>query len=140
MGKAIPPHRPFTFCLADHPFRVSTARYTHRKRPDEMAEVAGLALGVIAMTSLFKDCVDLFLHFDSARNSDREYQFLDTKLDIERTLLLKWEERVRLTKHVRPFGQRFKILDLRGMDRRRLGSQRYQKCVGLSGTRTSSSA
>lgn len=62
-----------------------------------MAEAAGLALAVVAMTSLFKDCVDLFLYIDSARNSDREYQVLDTKLDIERTLLLQWAERVKLT-------------------------------------------
>lgn len=95
--RGAPRNLPFPSRLEDHPFRVSTAQYKHREHPDEMAEVAGLALGVIAMTSLFKDCVDLFLYFDSARNSDREYQFLDTKLDIERTLLLKWEERVRLT-------------------------------------------
>lgn len=62
-----------------------------------MAEAAGLTLAVVAMTSLFKDCVDLFLYIDSARNSDREYQILDTKLDIERTLLLQWAERVKLT-------------------------------------------
>lgn len=49
------------------------------------------------MTSLFKDCVDLFLYIDSAKNSDREYQVLDTKLDIERTLLVQWAERVKLT-------------------------------------------
>lgn len=49
------------------------------------------------MTSLFKDCVDLFLYIDSAKNSDREYQVLDTKLDIERTLFVQWAERVKLT-------------------------------------------
>lgn len=62
-----------------------------------MAEVAGLALGIVTLTSLFKDCVDLFVYIDSARNSSREYKILETKLDIERTLLLQWAERVRLT-------------------------------------------
>ena len=62
-----------------------------------MAEAAGLALGVLTLTSLFKDCIDLFLYIDSVRNSSREYQVLETKLDIERTLLLQWAERVRLT-------------------------------------------
>lgn len=62
-----------------------------------MAEAAGLTLAVVAMTSLFKDCVDLFLYIDSAKNSNREYQVLDTKLDIERTLLVQWAERVKLT-------------------------------------------
>lgn len=62
-----------------------------------MAEAAGLTLAVVAMTSLFKDCVDLFLYIESAKNSDREYQVLDTKLDIERTLLVQWAERIQLT-------------------------------------------
>lgn len=63
----------------------------------KMAEAAGLALGIVALTSLFKDCVDLFVYIESARNSSREYKILETKLDIERTLLLQWEQRVRLT-------------------------------------------
>lgn len=62
-----------------------------------MAEAAGLAIGMVAMTSLFKDCVDLFLYIDSAKNLNHEYQVLDTKLDIERTLLVQWAERVKLT-------------------------------------------
>lgn len=85
------------FHCVTHVFCIPAAQQTQRKRPHKMAEAAGLTLAVVAMTSLLKDCVDLFLYIDAARNSDRDYQVLDTKLDVERTLLLQWAERVRLT-------------------------------------------
>jgi hypothetical protein len=61
-----------------------------------MAEAAGLLLGVVALTSLFKDCVDLFSYFKSYQSLGRGYEILATKLDIEKTLLLHWACRVRL--------------------------------------------
>ncbi len=61
-----------------------------------MAEAAGLAIGVIALAGVFKDCVDLFDYFCASRSLGRDYELLETKLDIEKTLLLQWAERVRL--------------------------------------------
>jgi len=64
-----------------------------------MAEVAGLVLGVAGLAGLiglFRDTVDLFTLFADAHHVGRDYEILDTKLDIEKMLLLKWADRVRL--------------------------------------------
>ncbi|QKD53579.2 uncharacterized protein FOBCDRAFT_239360 [Fusarium oxysporum Fo47] len=52
-------------------------------------EVAGLTLGVVALASLFKDCVDLFSMITAARDLGRDAAILDTKLDVERMLFLQ---------------------------------------------------
>ncbi|SCO78651.1 related to small s protein [Fusarium oxysporum] len=64
-----------------------------------MAEVAGLALGVLGLAGLigaFKDTIDLFNTVVDMRHMGRQYQVLDIKLDIEKTLLLQWADRVKL--------------------------------------------
>ena len=64
-----------------------------------MAEVAGLALGVVGLAGVvgaFKDVVDLFSLFVDSKHLGRDYEILDTKLDIEKTMLLLWAERVGL--------------------------------------------
>ncbi|XXH03714.1 hypothetical protein Hte_010120 [Hypoxylon texense] len=59
-------------------------------------EAAGLVVGVLALVGTFKDCVDLFLYINSARSLTRDYEILEIKLEIERTLFLQWADRVRL--------------------------------------------
>lgn len=44
----------------------------------------------------FKDAVDLFNLVADSANLGREFEILDTKLDIEKTLLFQWEEGVGL--------------------------------------------
>lgn len=64
-----------------------------------MAEVAGLVLGVVGVAGVigaFKDAVDLFNLIADTGNVGREFEILDTKLDIEKTLLLQWAEEVGL--------------------------------------------
>jgi len=64
-----------------------------------MAEVAGLVLGaagVAALVGVFKDCVDLFSLISAAQSLGRDYELLQVKLDVEKTLFLQWSERVRL--------------------------------------------
>ncbi|KAF5654929.1 hypothetical protein F25303_1010 [Fusarium sp. NRRL 25303] len=64
-----------------------------------MAEVAGLALGVLGLAGLigaFKDTIDVFNTVVDMRHMGRQYQILDIKLDIEKALLLQWADRVKL--------------------------------------------
>lgn len=64
-----------------------------------MAEVAGLVLGVVGIVGVigaFKDTIDLFNLVADSRHLGRDYEVLETKLDIEKTLLLQWANRVRL--------------------------------------------
>ncbi|KAG9508332.1 hypothetical protein J7337_001896 [Fusarium musae] len=64
-----------------------------------MAEVAGLALGVVGVAGLigaFKDTIDVFNTVVDMRHMGRQYQVLDIKLDIEKALLLQWADRVKL--------------------------------------------
>ena len=61
-----------------------------------MAEAAGLALGIVALAGVFKDCVDLFAYISASRNLGQDYELLNIKLDIEKTLLLQWAFRVGL--------------------------------------------
>jgi hypothetical protein len=69
-----------------------------------MAEAAGLAVGAVALIGAFKDCIDLFAYILAARSFARDCDILNTKLDVEKTLLLQWAERVRLLK--RPWDPR----------------------------------
>jgi len=59
-------------------------------------EAAGLAVGVFALAGAFKDCIDLFSLIRAARRTGRDYHILETKLDIEKTLLFQWADQVRL--------------------------------------------
>ncbi|KAH6959344.1 prion-inhibition and propagation-domain-containing protein [Fusarium avenaceum] len=59
-------------------------------------EAAGLSIGAVALISLFKDCVDLFSMITAARRLGQDAALLETKLDVERMLLLRWSERVGL--------------------------------------------
>lgn len=61
-----------------------------------MAEAAGLAVGAIALVGAFKDCIDLFAYISAARSFARDCEILNTKLDVEKTLLLQWAERINL--------------------------------------------
>jgi hypothetical protein len=61
-----------------------------------MAEAAGLIVGVIALAGTFKDCIDLFAYVSASRNIGRDYELLNTKLDVEKALLLQWADRLRL--------------------------------------------
>ncbi|KAF4965598.1 hypothetical protein FSARC_6620 [Fusarium sarcochroum] len=62
-------------------------------------EAAGIAFGAVALISLFKDCIDLFSLITAARDLGQEAAILETKLDVERMLLLQWSDRVGLLKH-----------------------------------------
>ncbi|KAF5688001.1 hypothetical protein FDENT_5055 [Fusarium denticulatum] len=64
-----------------------------------MAEVAGLALGAVGVVGLigaFKDTIDLFGLLADSRDLGRDYEILRIKLDIQKTLLLQWTDRVGL--------------------------------------------
>jgi hypothetical protein len=61
-----------------------------------MAEAVGLTIGALALLSTFKDCIDLFSTISAAKSLGADYEFLNTKLDIEKLLLLQWVDRVRL--------------------------------------------
>ncbi|KAH6641125.1 hypothetical protein F5144DRAFT_641863 [Chaetomium tenue] len=65
-------------------------------------EVAGLALGVVGVAgilSTLKDVAELYSLFVDSRSIGRDYEMLDTKLDIERTMLLHWADRVGLLRN-----------------------------------------
>ncbi|KAK3985133.1 prion-inhibition and propagation-domain-containing protein [Cladorrhinum sp. PSN332] len=65
-----------------------------------MAEVAGLvlgAVGVVGVIGAFKDAIELFNVIADSRHCGRDFEILDTKLNIEKTLLLQWADRVKLT-------------------------------------------
>jgi hypothetical protein len=63
-------------------------------------EAAGLAIGAVALISLFKDCVDLFSMITAASRLGQDAAILETKLDVERMLLLRWSDRVGLLQFV----------------------------------------
>jgi len=52
-------------------------------------EVAGLAVGVIGLIGLFKDCADLLSLISIARDLGKDAEVLQTKLDIERMIFLQ---------------------------------------------------
>lgn len=61
-----------------------------------MAEAVGLAVGVVALASLFTTCVDCWELFDNARVSDEQFELLATKLEVEKTRLLLWGDTLRI--------------------------------------------
>jgi len=48
-----------------------------------------LAIGILALAGTCKDCIELFSYISSAKSLGRDYELLDVKLDIEKTLLLQ---------------------------------------------------
>ena len=61
-------------------------------------EAAGLAIGTVALLSIFKDCVDLFSMISAAEHLGNDAELLETKLDVEKLMLLQWSDRVNLLK------------------------------------------
>ena len=61
-------------------------------------ESAGLAIGLLALASTFKDCIDLYSMFSAGRSFGRDSEILNTKLDVEKMLFLQWAERVGLAR------------------------------------------
>lgn len=64
--------------------------------PANMAEAAGLALGVLSLAGLFKDCIDLMSAISASKAMGNEYNILNTKLDLEKLRMLHWAKRVSL--------------------------------------------
>lgn len=60
-------------------------------------EITGLTIGAVALVGTFKDCIDVFGMIVSARTLTDDAELLNTKLDVEKLLLLQWADRVRLT-------------------------------------------
>lgn len=60
-------------------------------------EITGLTIGAVALVGTFKDCIDVFGMIVSARSLTDDAEVLNTKLDVEKLLLLQWADRVRLT-------------------------------------------
>lgn len=62
-------------------------------------EVAGLVLGAVGIAGVigaFKDAVDVFGLIADSKQLGRDYEVLETKLDIEKTVLLHWANRTKL--------------------------------------------
>lgn len=59
-------------------------------------EPAGLALGIIGVAGLFKSCVELYGYISDYQSYSADYENLDIKLNLEKTLLLQWADRLRL--------------------------------------------
>ena len=59
-------------------------------------EPAGVVLGTIALVGLLENCITLFSYISAAQSLGDDCRLMNTKLDIERTLLLQWADRVRL--------------------------------------------
>lgn len=69
-----------------------------------MLEAVGLAIGIAGLAGVFSACLEAFSLFHAGRSYGRDFEILLTKLDIEKTLLLHWAERVGLldTRNDRP--------------------------------------
>ncbi|KFY19217.1 hypothetical protein V493_08076 [Pseudogymnoascus sp. VKM F-4281 (FW-2241)] len=104
-----------------------------------MAEVAGLALGVLA---LWQSCVSVFDVIDSSRQYGMDYELLCVKLEVERVRLLCWGDAVGLNNASSPSrtpDPRFNRVEVRTTVIRLLGamqqvfenSDRLQEVYGL---------
>lgn len=60
-------------------------------------EITGLAIGVAALVGSFKDCIDVYGTIVAARSLTDDAEVLNTKLDVERMMLLQWADRAGLT-------------------------------------------
>lgn len=69
-----------------------------------MVEAVGLTIGIAGLAGTFNACLEAFSLFHAGRSYGRDLEILLTKLDIEKTLLLHWAERVGLvnTRNDRP--------------------------------------
>ncbi|KAL8704149.1 MAG: hypothetical protein Q9201_002699 [Fulgogasparrea decipioides] len=61
-----------------------------------MADAVGLVIGIAGLAGVFNACLEAFSLFHASRALGRDFEILLTKLDIEKTLLLHWAERVGL--------------------------------------------
>ena len=61
-------------------------------------EVTGLAVGVVALASLFTTCVECWDYIDAARTHGRDFELLATKLEVEKTRFLIWGDTIGLLK------------------------------------------
>lgn len=61
-----------------------------------MAEAVGLALGVAGLAGIFNACMEACSLFNFSRSHGRDFEIIMIRLDIEKTLLLQWAERVGL--------------------------------------------
>ncbi|MCJ1295195.1 hypothetical protein MMC34_006757 [Xylographa carneopallida] len=61
-------------------------------------EVTGLAVGVVALASLFTTCVECWDYVGAARSHGRDYELLATRLEVEKTRFLIWGDTVGLLK------------------------------------------
>lgn len=83
----------------DYTYSPQLIEYTLQQSRSDMAEAAGLALGVVGVVGVigaFKEAIDLFAVLASPRQFSRDYEVIITKLDIEKMMLLQWADRVRL--------------------------------------------
>ncbi|KAF2820453.1 hypothetical protein CC86DRAFT_333969, partial [Ophiobolus disseminans] len=85
-----------------------------------MAEVAGLVLGTLALVGVFEDCVGLISQIAAAKSMGQDYEILETKLDIEKTLLLQWADRLQLFKR-QQYDKRLDDPEIRVITERTLG-------------------
>lgn len=60
-------------------------------------EITGLAIGAAALVGTFKDCIDVFGMIVAARSLTEDAELLNTRLEVEKMLLLQWADRVGLT-------------------------------------------
>lgn len=69
----------------------SSHSHTFNDHPGRtMAEAAGLALGGIALASLFTTCIDVLEYFDQARNWSKDLQLGLTKVSLMKERLRQW--------------------------------------------------
>ncbi|KAI4951981.1 hypothetical protein J4E91_003443 [Alternaria rosae] len=59
-------------------------------------EVAGLAIGTLALVGVFQDCVTLLSQIGTAESMGKDYLLLATRLDFQKTLLLQLANRLNL--------------------------------------------
>uniref|UniRef100_L2FD20 Small s protein-like protein n=1 Tax=Colletotrichum fructicola (strain Nara gc5) TaxID=1213859 RepID=L2FD20_COLFN len=59
-------------------------------------EAAGLVIGVVGLAGIFGRVVDLFGLFTAAQSLEYDADLLITSLNVERVLLIRWAEEIRL--------------------------------------------
>ena len=57
-------------------------------------EAAGMVVGVAGLAGLFSTCLEGFSLIQSIRSHGRDYEILQTKLDVEKTRILQWGDAV----------------------------------------------
>lgn len=59
-------------------------------------EPIGFAISIVSLVCVFNECVDLFSLISATSSLGNDFEILNAKLDVEKTLLLQWAQRVRL--------------------------------------------